>query len=131
MGVLAVYQCAQPQQSMATLKTINFALSFWSIAAALNILLTVLILVPLFRARQRAVSNLGPEYGRMYTGIAAILIESAAPYAVLVFIWIILYGLQYLGMFFILELLVQVEVRRFRLSRYFRRVLLMRLHRDL
>jgi hypothetical protein len=110
MGILTCYQAAQPEQSLATVGTINVALSFWAIAVTLNLLLTIMILTRLFIARRHAVAALGREYGETYTGIAAIVIESASLYAVIGFIFIVLYGMQNLGMLFFLELLVQVEV---------------------
>lgn len=73
-------------------------------------LLTALILGRIFRARQHAIATLGEDYGKTYTGVVAILIESAAPYAILGFVFIVLYGLQNSGAMLLLELFVQVEV---------------------
>jgi hypothetical protein len=55
--------------------------------------------------------TLGDQYGTHYTNAAAIIVESAAPYAALGLIWIVVYGLRNPALYFFLPLLVQVEVR--------------------
>lgn len=97
-------------ESLTGAGTINYNLAFWAIAVTLNMLLTILILTRLLSARKHATATLGSEYGKTYTGIAAVLIESAAPYAMVGFVWIILYGIQNWALQLILPLLVQVEV---------------------
>ncbi|KAJ7697027.1 hypothetical protein B0H17DRAFT_1052646, partial [Mycena rosella] len=76
---------------VATLKTdsefwgnaaVQFGTAYWSLSIALNVTLTVAIVLRLWLVRRRARTVLGNQHARQYTSIAAMLIESAALYAV-------------------------------------------------
>jgi hypothetical protein len=110
LGVVTCYQIARPELTIASLGTVNYNLSFWAIAVSLNMLLTSIILVRLFVARRRVVNALGAHYGKTYTGIAAILIESAIPYAIFGLLWIATYGSHHPSSPAFLPILLQVEV---------------------
>jgi hypothetical protein len=109
LGCLASYTSSLPSESIVSLKTVNFNLPFWAVAVTLNMLLTILILSRVLYARNHAMRTLGDQYGAHYTNAAAIIVESAAPYAALGLIWIVVYGLRNPALYFFLPLLVQVE----------------------
>ncbi|KAG8220623.1 hypothetical protein J3R82DRAFT_2881 [Butyriboletus roseoflavus] len=60
---------------------INFTLPFFSLSLALNIILTIAIVLRLLTMRHRIVSVLGSKYGTQYTSITAMTIESASLYS--------------------------------------------------
>jgi hypothetical protein len=96
--------------NLESLGAFNFNLSFWAISLSLNMLLTGLILARLLSARSRAIATLGAEHGKTYTGIAAIMIESALLYAIVGFVFIVTYGVNSLDGLVLQQVLVQIEV---------------------
>ncbi len=60
----------------------------------LNIVITTLICLRLFYFSRRIKHILGPDGAKTYTGIAAILIESAAPYSLVGLMFLIPYARQ-------------------------------------
>jgi hypothetical protein len=74
-------------------------------------LLTTFILIWLLNARRQVVSTFGPNHGTTYTSAAAIIVESAAPYAIFGFLWVITYGLHNRAAPAFLPILIQFEVR--------------------
>jgi hypothetical protein len=72
---------------------INFTLPYLSLSLALNIILTIAIVLRLFTFRYRVVSVLGPKHGTQYTSIAAMIIESAALYSAVSITFVVLFGL--------------------------------------
>jgi len=109
LGCLTCYTSSLPSESIASIKTVNFNLPFWAVAVTLNMLLTILILWRVLYTRNHAIKTLGDQYGTHYTNAAAIIVESAAPYAALGLVWIVLYGIHNVAFYFFLPLLVQVE----------------------
>ncbi|KNZ78859.1 hypothetical protein J132_09542 [Termitomyces sp. J132] len=91
-AVLFTIQAALPQSSLWAQKTLDFALPYFSIVMALNALLTILLVGRLLYMRRKIASVLGGEHGRMYSHIATTLLESAVPYGLVSFVFIILYG---------------------------------------
>ena len=72
---------------------INFTLPYLSLSLALNIILTIAIVLRLLTFRYRIVSVLGPTYGTQYTSIAAMIIESAALYSAVSVTFLVLFGI--------------------------------------
>lgn len=72
---------------------INFTLPYLSLSLALNILLTIAIVLRLLTFRYHIVSALGPKYGTQYTSIAAMIIESAALYSTVSITFLVLFGI--------------------------------------
>ena len=72
---------------------INFTLPYLSLSLALNIILTIAIVLRLLTFRYRIVSALGPKYGTQYTSIAAMIIESAALYSAVSITFLVLFGI--------------------------------------
>ncbi|KAG6369581.1 hypothetical protein JVT61DRAFT_14240 [Boletus reticuloceps] len=72
---------------------VNFTLPYLSLSLALNILLTIAIVLRLLTFRYRTVAVLGPKYGTHYTSIAAMIIESAALYSAVSVTFLVLFGI--------------------------------------
>jgi len=93
LAILRTIAAAQPLSSLWAASAERFGLPYWAISMTLNVVVTVLIIGRLFWARKQLRETMGPSYGTMYTGVAAMLIESAVPYAIISFILIVLYGI--------------------------------------
>jgi hypothetical protein len=65
---------------------------YFAVVMSLNILLTLLLSGRLYYMHRQMSDALGPQHGRTYTHIATMLVESAIPYAVISFIFIVLYA---------------------------------------
>ena len=61
--------------------SINFGTPYYSMTIGLNILVTALICYRLLGLSRIVRESMGEENAKLYTGVAAILIESAAPYS--------------------------------------------------
>ncbi|GBE89273.1 hypothetical protein SCP_1502810 [Sparassis crispa] len=94
LSILTTVQAAQPASSLWASATLNFSIAYWSMSMSLNILLTILLITRLFWMRRKIINTpLGKKYGKTYTGIATMLLESALPYGLVSLVFIILYGL--------------------------------------
>lgn len=60
----------------------NFSRAFWALSLSYNLAANALIIGRLMWLRVRVGSLMGKEYGRIYTGLAAMLMESSALYTV-------------------------------------------------
>ncbi|TFK99732.1 hypothetical protein BDV98DRAFT_584041 [Pterulicium gracile] len=60
----------------------NFSRAFWALSLSYNLAANALIIGRLMWLRARVGSLMGKEYGRIYTGLAAMLMESSALYTV-------------------------------------------------
>ena len=75
---------------------------------AVNLLLTLLIVGRLLALSNQVTRMLGPQHERTYTSVAALLVESAAPYAVANLIFIVTYGIGSPGSNVVLPVLSQI-----------------------
>jgi hypothetical protein len=69
--------------SISQWKRVVFGAVPVSLTTAVNIIVTTMICARLLLTYRRVHKVLGPDLSATYTGIAAILIESAAPFAIL------------------------------------------------
>jgi len=74
-------------------KTINFGTPYYTITIAINIFVTLFIVVRLLKLGKAVSRALGPNSAKMYTSIASMLIESAAPYSMVGIMFLIPYAL--------------------------------------
>lgn len=63
--------------------------------------------------RYQVRSTVGPQYGRTYTSIATMILESALPNALISFVFIVLYATHNPAANLLLPLQVQANVRSF------------------
>ncbi|SJL17038.1 uncharacterized protein ARMOST_20579 [Armillaria ostoyae] len=90
MGVLYLTQISSPHSSLGEI-TIQAYVAYRSLSVTFNILVTSMMVVRLLLIRKRIRASLGPQYGRLYTGLAALMIESALPHTVVSILLIGLY----------------------------------------
>lgn len=110
MAIFRTTAAAQPSASLLAATAVKFGIPYWSISMALNMIVTILIVGRLWLARKHIEDILGKGHGKMYTGILAMVIESAAPYAISSLILIILYGLKDTGFVLLIPTFCQVQV---------------------
>ncbi|KAF9055668.1 hypothetical protein BJ165DRAFT_1427884 [Panaeolus papilionaceus] len=75
-------------------QAVKVAVAYYVITICLNILVTILICSRLLGVSKRVALALGDEPAQVYIGVAAILVESAAPYTVLGIMFLVPYALQ-------------------------------------
>jgi len=92
VSILLLFQLTQPGASLWTSVAISFGIPYWSISVSLNIIVTLLIVGRLFYLRMRTRMALSKEHAKMYTSIAAMLVESAMLYSTFGLIFIISYA---------------------------------------
>ncbi|PBK62186.1 hypothetical protein ARMSODRAFT_920603 [Armillaria solidipes] len=109
MGVFLVLQLALPGAAIWKPGIAKFSIPYWALSIAFTLLVTLMIVARVLLMRRRIQVTLGPEYGRAYTGIAAMLIECALPYALISFVFIILYGLGSTASNLFVPLMIMVE----------------------
>ncbi|PCH37197.1 hypothetical protein WOLCODRAFT_83693 [Wolfiporia cocos MD-104 SS10] len=109
-SVLFILQVSQPNANgLWARTTFDFGVPYWALTMSLNIILTLMIVSRLFFLRRLAVTCIGSAHGKMYTNIAAIIIESALPYGLVSFIFIVLYAMRNTGENLFIPLLAQVQ----------------------
>ena len=113
MSILRTIAAAQPASSLFSHNAVRFGLPYWALSMSLNILVTTMIVVRLWMARQSIKSVVDREQLSTYTGVSAMLVESALPYAVISLILIILYGRGNTAEILFIPLLPHVQVSSF------------------
>ena len=110
MSILRTIAAAQPASSLFAQNAVRYGLPYWALSMSLNMLVTAMIVARLWLARQSLKSIMAREHLAMYTGISAMLIESALPYAVVSLILIVLYARGNTAEILFIPLLPQVQV---------------------
>ena len=82
----------KPGADLWTNEAVKFSISYWSLSISLNITLTLLISGRLLFIRNRVKMSLGAHQAKIYTSLAAMLVESAALYSVTGLIFIVSYA---------------------------------------
>jgi hypothetical protein len=108
---LTVVQLALPTVALPQL-----SLAVWIVLMLLPIWLTILIAGRIFYYRKTMVDILGPEYAKNYTGVSAIVIESALPFTIISIILLGLFGDKNTAQNLFIPLMVQFEVRVFKFN---------------
>ena len=109
-GILLTLQASHPKSSLFTKNTLVFSLPYFALSMSLNVLLTVLLIWRLIYMRHQLKKSLGSDHTRLYTTLATMILESALPYGLISFIFIVLYGTKNTAADLFIPLLVQVEV---------------------
>ncbi|KAI0262321.1 hypothetical protein BC834DRAFT_393969 [Gloeopeniophorella convolvens] len=81
--IITVVSSAAPHAFLLHGRPASFGVPWVSLSVALNILVTALIVARLLYMRALTRELLSPELARTYTSVAALLIESAAPFSLL------------------------------------------------
>ncbi|THH32296.1 hypothetical protein EUX98_g1893 [Antrodiella citrinella] len=80
LGILELVSAFRPGGFFFSGKAVNFGTPYYSISVSMNIIITLLICSRLFYMSREVRKAIGSQNAKLYTGVAAILIESAAPY---------------------------------------------------
>ncbi|KAK0492316.1 hypothetical protein EDD18DRAFT_510181 [Armillaria luteobubalina] len=107
MGVLSLIRIS-PHGRHSEI-TIHAYVACRSLSVAFNILVTSMMVVRLLLIRKRIRSSLGQQYGRLYTGLAALMIESALPHTVVSILLIALYCSDNTAYLLFVPLLTMIE----------------------
>lgn len=92
MALTSLVQSALPNSSFFTKQSVKFAVPWLVLTCGLNALLTGLITGRILTLARRAKGILPREMTDLYSGMVAILIESALPFTILGIIFAILLG---------------------------------------
>ncbi|KAG1784698.1 uncharacterized protein HD556DRAFT_1462771 [Suillus plorans] len=80
--------------SYFSLTDIDYTIPYLTLSLALNIIITIVIVLRLLTYRRRISKVLGSSYGTQYTSIAAMIVESAALYSTFSVAFLTLFGLN-------------------------------------
>ena len=83
LSTITLVEYAMPGTSLLSGRPIHLVVPWISLSVGLNVIVTSMICFRLLRMRARMREILSPEMSSMYTSIAAMLIESAAPFSIL------------------------------------------------
>ncbi|KAH8103707.1 hypothetical protein DFH11DRAFT_1734629 [Phellopilus nigrolimitatus] len=109
MGIILLFQLTQPFANLWSTTAVNFGIPYWSLSAGLNVLVTALIVARLFLIRARTRAVLSTHHARTYTGVAAMLVESAALYSAAALVFVVAYARGSNVQNLVLPLLGQVQ----------------------
>lgn len=92
MAIVTTIQSGLPGGSFFSGITINFGTPWIALTLTFNVLVTAMISTRLLLMQKKVRAVLGPEHTKLYTGVIAILIESALPFSLLSIAYIIPYA---------------------------------------
>ena len=119
MGITFVYQTSQPDSKLGNTTGVNFILPYLSISIALNILLTLMIVVRLLLHARNTRTMLGVTgISGFCMAVVTMLIESSALYTVSSLLVIGPWSARNPVTNFFLAILIQTQVRAFPRLRY-------------
>ncbi|TFK35404.1 hypothetical protein BDQ12DRAFT_611822 [Crucibulum laeve] len=95
MAIALLVQSALPGSDFFKGKTVNFGIPWAALSVSLNVIVTSLIIYRLLKVRRDLREAFSKAALRMYTGISAILVESALPFSLLGIAFAITYGKNY------------------------------------
>ncbi|PPR02742.1 LOW QUALITY PROTEIN: hypothetical protein CVT26_009453 [Gymnopilus dilepis] len=93
LAIIELILAGKPGGNFFHGKTINFGTPYYTITIAFNIFVTLAIVIRLMRLGKAVSRALGRESALMYTSVASMLIESAAPYSMVGIMFLIPYAL--------------------------------------
>ena len=114
MGIVFLYQGSRTFDSLGHYFTIfNFGISYFSTAVALNLLLTLMVVVRLFLHNRKVRSALGTQTASsgLYNAIIVMLVESCSLYTVTFLLYVGLRAANNTVASAFFSILVQVQVR--------------------
>ncbi|EJD47714.1 hypothetical protein AURDEDRAFT_136532 [Auricularia subglabra TFB-10046 SS5] len=108
MSILTVYQLAQPGAHFFSDIGLQMTLPYFSLSIALNIILTAMIVTRLVMARRSLKEIQDEEQARIYTGVVAMIVESASLYSTFSVVFIATYSVNNVAFNVCLPLQVQL-----------------------
>lgn len=110
MSIFHCVQAARPNAALWDQSTLNFSVPYASLAMSLNTLLSISLTLRLLDLRRRLPSTFTEDSRRNYTSMEALIVESALPYGLGSFIFVVMYGLHSTSANLFVSLIVQLEV---------------------
>ncbi|KAE9394591.1 hypothetical protein BT96DRAFT_886487 [Gymnopus androsaceus JB14] len=92
LAIMSVVQSALPGSSFFEGNDIVYAVPWISLTCSLNAIITILIVARILSARRRIRSAMPEDMATVYTGVIAILVESALPFTLLGIVFAVLLG---------------------------------------
>lgn len=92
MAFISVVQGALPGSNFFRGKSVNFGVPWAALSVFLNVIVTALICTRLILIRRQAAGHLPAEFLQMYTGVMALLVESALPFSIFGIVFAVTYG---------------------------------------
>ncbi|KAF7312205.1 hypothetical protein MIND_00233400 [Mycena indigotica] len=91
MGITTTIQSGLPNGNFFQGVTVNFGIPWLVLTIVFNILVTAMIVARLLWVQNKMSSVLGTDVSKRYTGLLAVLVESALPFTVLGIVYLALY----------------------------------------
>lgn len=110
MAILQTIAASLPESALWNERAVQFGLPYFALSMTINMLVTVIIISRLLLARRQIRQVMGSQHGKEYTGVAAMLVESAVPPALVSIVLIALYAEGILAQVLFYPLLPQVQV---------------------
>ncbi len=92
LAVLELVSSFSPGGFFFNGSAVNFGTPYYSLTIGLNVIVTALICYRLLSLSKLVKHTMGPENAKLYTSVASILIESAAPYSITGIIFLVPYA---------------------------------------
>lgn len=92
LSIISCYEAALPGANFFRGKAVAFGVPYAALTISLNVLVTSLICFRLLYLRRKVEKVLGPDMAKEYTGVIAIMVESALPFTLLGIGYVVTYG---------------------------------------
>lgn len=94
LAFIQLYLSGKPNGNLLQGRAQEFGIAYYTITIAFNVVLTPLIIFRLHKMGKVLSSQLGHERSSVYTGLQALLVESAAPFSSIGFMFLIPYAIE-------------------------------------
>ncbi|KAF9030271.1 hypothetical protein BJ165DRAFT_1535726 [Panaeolus papilionaceus] len=109
LGPFFVLQISGRNHDWFSKHTLDFSIPYFAVELSLNILLTLLLVVRLWHMSRRVGKVLGKKHGKVYAGVARMIVESSLPYALVSLVLLVLFVKKNLGANVVIPLYVQIQ----------------------
>ncbi|KAH9932602.1 uncharacterized protein B0H18DRAFT_986537 [Fomitopsis serialis] len=92
LAIIELVIAGTPNGNFFGTRAASFGVPYYALTISLNTLLTLLIVARLLTLARAARASMGAPAARLYTGVAALMAESAAPYAALGIMFLVPYA---------------------------------------
>nr|GAT43651.1 predicted protein [Mycena chlorophos] len=92
MAILLIYESAIPGASFFSGNPVSFGVPYVALTLSLNVMTTIAICARLLTVRRKVRSVLGDQHCQTYTGVVAVMLESALPFTALGIVYAVAYA---------------------------------------
>ncbi|EPS93649.1 hypothetical protein FOMPIDRAFT_1153804 [Fomitopsis schrenkii] len=93
LAIIELVIAGEPSGNFFGARAASFGVPYYVLTICLNILLTLMIVIRLTILARSVRETMGASAARLYTGVAALIVESAAPYAAMGIMFLVPYAL--------------------------------------